>query len=234
MCSINHDKKVVFFHIMKNCGIFIRENLQKYYGFENFLCLRDDHIEFSKTDISLNKNKQLSFCSNVGIYNYYTSSILISDMMDMDENLWKSYYKFCFCRNPYDRVVSAYNYIMETEKLNIDFEIYLNMKNIVSENEYAHVFLSQKSHVIDNNGIPVMNFIGRFENFENDFKLILSNIGFTEIIHNSKPKNKREHNYYKTYYNENVLKIVNELFKEDFDYFNYKMFNSMEEMNNEQ
>ncbi len=71
MCSINHEKKIAFFHIMKNCGIFIRDNLQKYYGFENFLCVRDDHIEFSGTKPELNQKKQLSFCSNVGVYRYY-------------------------------------------------------------------------------------------------------------------------------------------------------------------
>lgn len=230
MCSINHDKKVAFFHIMKNCGIFIRENLKKYYDFENFLCVRDDHITFSKTNVELNKKKQLTFCSNMGVFQYYSTSKLITDMMDMDENSWKTYYKFCFCRNPYDRVVSAYNYIMETERLNIDFDKYLLMKDIVTENEYSHVFLPQKAHVIDSDGNCVMNFIGRFENFEEDFEKILNTIGINEIIHDRKPKNKREHGNYKKYYTNDILKIVNEMFKEDFEFFNYKMANTMEEL----
>ena len=230
MCSINREKKVAFFHIMKNCGIFIRENLQKYYGFENYLCVRDDHIEFCGTNMELNKGKQLTFCSSKGVYNYYATSIIINQITEMTPELWKEYLKFCFCRNPYDRVVSAYNYIMETEKLNIDFDVYLEMKDIVTENEYAHVFLSQKQHVIDSEGNCVMDFIGRFENFEDDFKLLLEKIGIDKIIHNPKPKNKREHGSYKKYYDNRLIKIVNDLFMEDFEFFGYNMVNCVEEM----
>ena len=33
MCSINHEKKAIFFHVPKTGGTYIRENLEKYYGF---------------------------------------------------------------------------------------------------------------------------------------------------------------------------------------------------------
>ena len=230
MCSINRDKKVAFFHIMKNCGIFIRENLQKYYGFENYLCVREDHEKYCETNMELNKGKQLTFCSSVGVYKYYTTSKTINQITEMTPELWKEYLKFCFCRNPYDRVVSAYNYIMETDKLNIDFDKYLSLKDIVTENEYAHVFLTQKQHVIDSNGNPVMDFIGRFENFEDDFKTLLNKIGIDKIIHNPTPKNKREHGSYKSYYTNELIKIVNDMFKEDFEFFNYPMVETVEEM----
>jgi hypothetical protein len=232
MCSINHDKKFIFIHIPKVCGIFVRSNLEKYYEFETFLCKRDDHIEYCNTDMKLNKNKELTFCSSKGIYNYYSTSEFVNTITEMNDELWNEYFKFCFVRNPYDRFISGYNYIMETEKLNIDLDKYIHMDKIVSENEYCHVFLPQYVHTIDENGNNVMNFIGRFENFDNDFEFILNKIGYDVILHDRTPKNKREHKNYKSYFTQEILDKVNFFYEKDFELFNYKKCNTIEELNN--
>ena len=120
MCSINHDKKSIFFHIGKTAGIYIRNSLSDHYNFNLYLLKRPDHKEYCSTDIRLNNN--LTFCTNKGIVQYYKTSEYLTDYMDMDETKWNEYFKFCFVRNPYDRAVSGWNYLMETEKLNIDFD----------------------------------------------------------------------------------------------------------------
>ena len=167
MCSVNHDKKALFFHIGKTAGIFVRTTLTEHYDFNLFLLKRPDHVDFCKTDLRLNKT--LSFCCNKGIVNYYKTSDYINDFMDMDDVKWDDYYKFCFVRNPYDRAVSGWNYLMETEKLNIDFPEYLKMKDIVSENEYWHIFLSQYETILDEDGEVFVDHVGKFEDLEKIF-----------------------------------------------------------------
>jgi hypothetical protein len=44
------------------------------------------------------------------------------------------------------------------------------MKNIVSENEYWHLFLSQYESVIDENGNYFVDFVGKFEYKVNRFR----------------------------------------------------------------
>lgn len=234
MCSVNHEKKAIFIHIPKTAGIYIRTTLDKYYGFETFLCKRDDHKEYCNTNMNLNKGKILTFCNNRGIYNYYKTSNQLTKMMDLNDEKWNDYYKFCFCRNPYSRVVSGWNYIQETEKQNIDFDVYLTYKDIVSENEYSHVFLEQSSHILDENenNKNIMNYIGDFDNLENDFKQILLNIGFKEdeIKHDGKNVNKRSHGSYKKYYTQEILDKVNEFYENDFKYLKYNKCNTIEEL----
>lgn len=232
MCSVNHEKKAIFIHIPKTAGIYVRSTLDKYYGFETFLCKREDHTEYCSTNLNLNKNKQLSFCNNKGIIQYYKTSKELSNILDLNDDKWKEYYKFCFVRNPYSRIVSGWNYIQETEKLNIDFDVYLTYKDIVTENEYSHVFLQQSSHIYDENNNYFINYIGKFEDLENEFRKILINIGFTEeeIIHDTKNKNKREHGSYKKYYTQDILNTVNNIYNNDFEKLGYQKCLTIEDL----
>lgn len=220
MCSINHEKKAIFIHNPKVAGIYLRNALEDYYGFSLYLFKREDHEEYCKTDLTINGNSILYFANKYhGIINYYKSSKYLSELMDMDDEKWKEYKKFIFIRNPYERIVSGWNYCMEVNKLNIDFSKYLNFKDKVTEDEYLHVFLPQYSHIIDENNIKFIDYIGHFENLENDFKDILIKIGFAEneIIHEKKYMNKRLNKNYKKYYDsQETLDKVNEILDIDF------------------
>ena len=225
MCSINHEKKAIFIHIPKTAGMYIRSVLSEYYNFEIYLFKRPDHEIFCKTNLEYNNNIQLFFANNFyGIIEYYKTNEYLNNLMDMDEEKWNTYYKFCFIRNPYDRIISGWNYIQETEKLNIDFDKYLTFKDIVSENEYFNVFLSQYSHMINEKKEFFINFIGKFENLEEDFEKILLNIGFKkkEIIHKKNKKiNKRIYDYTIKDFDQNTLNIVNNICSIDFEKFDY-------------
>ena len=226
MCSINHEKKAIFIHIPKTAGIYVRETLSKNYGFELFCLKRPDHIKFCGTNLKLNKNQQLSFCNKtVSVLDYYKTSKDLSDLMDMDEEKWNTYYKFCFIRNPYDRIVSAWNYTCQTEKLNISFSKYLKLKDIVTETEYFHVFFPQSKQVFNDKNEIAFDFIGKYENLEDDLKKILITIGFKEdeITHNKNPKNKRPHKSNNILINsQETLEIVNEICKSDFERLDYE------------
>jgi hypothetical protein len=233
MCSINHEKKAIFLHIGKTAGMYIRENLEKYYGFELFLLKRTDHVEFVEFDElekNLNENKLLTFCCKKGIIDYYKTSEFINDIMEMNESKWNEYFKFVFVRNPYDRAVSGWNYNMETNNLNIDFNIYMQMESIVNQDEYWHCFLPQSESVIDENDNYFVNFVGKFENLEEDFQIILKKIGFKKILHNPEiKKNNRNHDSYKKYYDQKTLDIVNRIYEKDFELFGYKKYEFIED-----
>ena len=64
-----------------------------------------------------------------------------------------------------------------------------------------------------------VDYIGRFENLEKDWELICKEIGIT---HYKLPKfNVSEHNEWKSYYTDDSEKLVNEIFQDDFEVFNY-------------
>jgi hypothetical protein len=222
MCSINHDKKALFIHIPKTGGSYISEILQKHYGFKNYYLQRPDHKNFCLgKDNSVDKHENKTH----GTLMYYKTSKQLNKIMGMDEYKWNSYYIFSFIRNPYDRIISGWNYC---NKYNIPFDNYLNIN--LNSYDYWHVLMSQSRHLINNNGKINVNFIGKFENIENDLKTVLNNIGIYNVNHNPFKKNSKKHDNYKKYYDQYTLEKVNIIIKEDLDNFDYIRFDDIKDL----
>jgi len=217
MCSINHNKKAIFIHIPKNGGSYISEILSKHYGFKNYYLQRPDHKQFCLgKDYSVNMHENKIH----GTLMYYKTSPHINKIMNMNQNKWNTYFIFTFIRNPYDRIVSGWNYV---NKYNISFENYIDLNRKDNDYNYWHVFMPQTRHIIGSNGKINVHFIGKLENIEEHLTIILNHIGYNKILHNVFKKNSKKHENYKKYYvNNDVLNKVNILIKEDLENFDYE------------
>ncbi len=226
MCSINHDLKAIFIHVHKTGGSYIASILKQYYGFETYYLKRPDHDTFC-----LNKRKnphQKNYENRVhGVYIYYKTSPHLNAKMNMTPQKWESYYKFTFIRNPYDRMISGWNHMNKQ----IPFPKYVTMKNIVSDMEYIHVFMSQAKHLLNERNELCVQFIGHFETLEEDLDKVLNHLKIYYRIHNPYQRvNSHAHAHYSVYYDQTTLNIVNELIKDDLKYFDYKKCENMEDL----
>jgi len=224
MCSINHDLKAIFIHVHKTGGTYISYMLHKYYGFNNYYLRRPDHDIFCFNKEK--KTKYLNYENRIhGVLTYYKTSPYINKKMNMTPHKWDTYYKFCFIRNPYDKIVSAWNHV---DRFKIPFKNYLNLTKRCNDVEYMHVFLPQVRNIIDQKGKININYIGKFENLEEDFQTILKNIGIQNIIHDyKKTMNKRHHEEFYKYYDQETLDKVNILLKEDFNHLEYPIIHNI-------
>ena len=142
-----------------------------------------------------------------------------------------NYFIFTFTRNPFDRLVSAFNYIKKgntgwhydellRRKMgikNMDFKEFVKTKLKNTENcgHFNPIF----DYVSDEN-IQNINFIGKIENLQEDFDTICDKIGIPQqqLPH----KNTTNHKHYTEYYDDETKQIVAEKYAKDIEYFGYE------------
>jgi hypothetical protein len=143
--------------------------------------------------------------------------------MNMTEEKWNTYTKFCFIRNPYTRALSGWTHFDTIFNLKSTFSNYMSQnKYDVTDIEYGHIFMSQKTQIQDIDGSCGVDLIGRFENLENDFIDILHKLGFDKILHKPKKENVSNKTGSENYVFEKfAIKKMNTLFADDLALFHY-------------
>lgn len=162
-------------------------------------------------------------------------------------HLFDEYFKFAFVRNPWDRIVSAYENSPKTIEKFPYFEEFIDIlyknKSLFHEPKSiswtpwaikipdlpktlihfwpAHLCLRNKE------GELKTDFIGRFENLQKDFDKVCKSIGLplSKLPHANKRKSKRRRrraSFYKDLYNDKTINQVGEIYKDDIELFGYE------------
>jgi hypothetical protein len=136
-------------------------------------------------------------------------------------------FKFCFARNPYDRAVSLWQYSMKTQQIDsrISFETFCNiLKDGAFERPglFNSSGLSQCSPqvdwITDDKDQNIADYIGKVENFENDSKTILAELGISgDILHLNRSKELSVSDCYTS----KTRSIIAKVYETDLDFFRY-------------
>jgi len=134
-------------------------------------------------------------------------------------------FKFAFVRNPWDWLVSYYKWMKLNRDLTTqDFKAWVK----ANPNPLPH---SQHSY-ISVGGNVIVDFVGRFENLQEDFDKVCDKIGIprkklphknsSKYIKNAEGKWEVERKHYTEYYDDETKDIVSERYAKDIEYFGYK------------
>ena len=213
---ISHDNKFIFIQIPKTGSDSVCACLLSMLG------KRDMMRELSNPELFMRKNHHSTL-----------EQILTTGDSDISD-----YYTFTFVRNPFDRVLSEYLYIpkyLKQVETGIIPRICDNLKGYKSD-KFKKQFKTFKDYVTRDDGLIFidlhdkqqikytesgrMDFIGRFENLQQDFNIVCDKTGLPrqQLPH----YNKTRHKHYTEYYDDETRQIVAERYAKDIERFDYE------------
>lgn len=137
---------------------------------------------------------------------------------------FKNYFKFGFSRNPFDRLVSVYHGRTQGKMVPINTELAkYSFKDCIKLGKISPMMYCQlltKEWFTDCSGEIAMDFIGKLENYQQDFDTVCDKIGIPrqKLPH----KNKSTHKHYTEYYDDEAREIVAKKYAKDIEYFGYE------------
>ena len=203
---ISHRKKYVFIHFEKTGGTAISQHFRKHKEF----CV--DTIGHWGPTVCINIwNKQKHIMS--GALPQHSEPITVKAYFDLMGWNWDEYYKFVFIRNPWDRIVSSYEWRRSVANApEYNFFESPHLKRVEEEanipfNKFAIDFFvkpwNMQYHKMLIENKPVFNYVGRFENFNKDISNIIETIipNASEELKTIKKRNdSKRRKDYRSYY----------------------------------
>ena len=195
---ISHDLKYMFIHFPKTGGTSIK------------VLFANKSKDFKPNIIGEEKVKAANLLPHSTISD--GCEYLKNNGYDPDE-----YFKFVFIRNPWDRMVSGYEYTIQVRAITNKKYAFKSFKEFVHKQPTLH--LLNRNFVNTN---YKFDFIGKFENINEDMQTIYKKIMKNNYRHIDLPhKNAILRNHYRHYYDKETKTMVEKKFSKFIELGNY-------------
>lgn len=202
----------IFVHVPKTGGTSIESALGLHFSWE---------IENQEALYGLIQSEELL---KYGFLSGFLQHLTLPQIRRLkSDSRYDAYYSFSFVRNPWDRMVSVFSkpdphMVQQAARSGINlrgnrFEQFLDKTR-----DIEHIHLQPQSGFIFDDDELLVDFVGRFEQLETDFRKVCEQIGVQKCLAH---KNISKHDHYRAYYNEKTKKIVAGRYERDIDLFHY-------------
>lgn len=194
---LSEKNEIIFIHVPKCAGTSVKTILQQC-GFRKTL------LDLAVEDVE------------TGFFRLGTAARM---RRHVDPDFWQRSVKFAVCRNPYDRLVSAWSFCRAGGHLDAPFDYFV--RNMASFRAYWiewHCTMPQLQHLLVD-GVPAVNHVLRFERLDEDFEVIRQLLERPDL--RLPHANRSTHAPYQEHYTRELQDRVFERFATDFAYFGY-------------
>ena len=145
----------------------------------------------------------------------------------LPQELFDKLFKFAFVRNPWDLQVSSWHHLRRERPHLVEhlpnFESFLRWKLDPERPYQYHIDTSierQTDYLKDLEGTIIVDFIGKYENLQEDYEEACRRIGIKPppLPHKRQAKDRKN---YQKYYDEETAALIAEYFREDIETFGY-------------
>ena len=207
---ISHKHKFIFFKTRKTAGSSIQVQLANYCGEDDIITGQyRDGIDDDSHSTGLNMDK---------FYTNHPHPTLKETRLFLGEEIWNSYFKFAFVRNPFDIAVSRYFWekkgksLVEQETSIDDFKKW----TMTELKDY-----DRQLSYIEWDGEIALDFVGRYETLKEDYRHICQKLNLPVDELPFKKSGFRDKKHYTKFYDDETIQRVTDFFDRDIDLLNY-------------
>ena len=226
---ISHKYKFIFIKTNKTAGTSIEIALSKFCGENDIITPNEAEDEDIRKGLG-NRGPQhylapLKDYRPIDIYRYiarkrkkdrFYHHISAKEIKQLvSEDIWNNYYKFCFERNPWDRVISFYYWrLKKNPQQTISEFIDSGLPEVLHEYGYGRYTINDKI---------VVNRVCLFENLSRELEIISKKLNFPEIpvLPKAKSAIRKDKRHYREILNSEDKKKIEKLFHREIQLFNY-------------
>jgi hypothetical protein len=228
---ISHKHQFIFIRIPKTASTSIEIELSRICGPKDIITpisfkndpqnKVDDYKrpqKFKKDFRSLSASDWLRIILRKKPLNYqHAHAIQIRKLVGKD--VWDHYFKFCFVRNPFDRAISLYYWTIKNWQNK-------HPENLPEINDYILRLPESKlstwsRYTIDNK--IAMDFIGRYENLNEDLAFIEQKIGIPHLVlPHAKSGNRKDPRHYSEILNPTARAYIEKVCSPEIEAFGYE------------
>ncbi|MEH6580563.1 MAG: sulfotransferase family 2 domain-containing protein [Halioglobus sp.] len=153
-------------------------------------------------------------------------STALEKYQQLGARAWRDKFVFTIVRNPWDKVVSHYHYRVKTNQTGLGdnalpFRDWLLRCYVERDPRYydqPRMFMPQRDWLTDEHGELLVDYVGKFENLQQDFATICARLSVTAELGHAKPSDRAS---YRDYYDAETELLIAEHFAVDLEAFAY-------------
>jgi hypothetical protein len=213
---ISNTHRFLFIHVGKTGGMSMREVLKQYAQEpEKFKIRRPAKMNGDRPN---------------PLYTVWETLLLHAKARDVQKEvapeIFDSYFKFAFVRNPWDLMVSMYHFILreptaprhEQVKAAGSFEGFVDWVGRTADPFPKGITKLQSEMLTDDAGRLLVDYIGHYEQLGEDFAEVAHKVGIADRLPHL---NRSQHTDYRAYYSDRTRELVGECFRSDVELFGY-------------
>ena len=203
---LSHSHRFLFIHVIKTGGVSIRKALVRY-----------AHLPWRSLWRRLQGRLGLTPHDPLASLSAHATAAEMREVLP--PATFDDCFKFAFVRNPWDWNVSFYHYVCQNRR----HALHTLAAGMSGFTEFLtwraeHARLQQKDCIVDARGTLLVDFVGRFEDLEEDFGKVCAATGVRATLPHLNPS---RHHDYRLHYTERTRRLVEEAWAEDVRFFGY-------------